>query len=1517
MKQAEKMDRSLQELIDIIHFTENVSAKIHGLRTEEEIFHTVIQEFAGSKRYAATIMLLTEDGRALTVKESSVGRRVLHAMEKAAGLKLEGFRAELDKSTIFAQVIREGKVIEANGAQILGELVPGALVGVLIKILGLGTQPSLLVPLQRHGKPIGLVAVTSPGFPEAMIPSVRNLAQHISVALEMAEEHASRVRAEQALSESERQLRALIENAPDCILILNADGTVRYVSPSVERAFGYTLEELRNRSALGLVHPDDLSAVTEMIARSMEKPDELVSLRIRVLNKDGSWRNVEFVGKNLIADPAVHGIVVNFRDVTDRKQAEELFSVLSANAPVAMYIAQDGVLRFVNPAFLSITGFSGEEILGKPSLSIVHPEDRERVRERAIRMLKGLDSSGYEFRLLAKDGSERHVYEKVASIEYGGKRAVLGNFVDITAIKKTEEEQQRLLAAFEEQNRIITAANAELEETMQKLEQAHQEIQVHAYEIEAANEELRHTQERLLEVNQRLRESEEKYRNLIENAGTPIIYCDLEGRIILLNDIGAKMLHGGRDDFMGKVLYEVLPEMAEAMRAQIRSVVESGVGNEFENLLERSDGSFWFRSNIQPVRDDSGRITAVQIIAQDITERKRIEQALREREQEYAALVELSPDGIVLMRGSEILFANQRMYQLMEAVDFDWAGKDILELIESWHVPEKVFGSEKGRGMKEEMVADVLANDRPRTVVIPVEKAAGEVGWLEISGNPIEYKGGKARLNFIRDVTERKRAEEQIERLNAILKAIRRIDQLILWEKDPERLIQGACETFTQTRGYSGAWIVLMDKLGRYASSAVAGIDPQAFSSMIERMKKGEWPPCARAAFDTPRPRAVDASASACADDCPLCSRSQQRAIVLRLQYKDDIFGIISIIRPLALESGEEELSLIEEVGGDIAFGLHAIEMEQERAAAEQEIRAQHEEIQVHSHELEVTNEELREAQNKLLEYSEELKQRLDELQAAYEKLKELDKMKDNFLSTVSHELRTPLTSIKSFAEILLNYENDRETEKEFLGIINEEADRLTRLINDVLDISKIEAGRVQWHPVDLSIPDVLESAVNATRALVAQANLTMELTWEPDLPIVWADRDRIIQVVTNLISNAVKFTPAGGHIGIKAERLRSETTEGLEMVKVSVSDTGIGIPPEEHQRIFEKFHQIGDTLKDKPKGTGLGLTICKDIVEHFGGRIWVESEPGKGSTFFFTLPAKSKAEPEAPAAENPAAANVGGGNGQREAQHLPPNPSNAPADDPPANQTGERPYTILVVDDEPNIRRFLGHELTQRGYHVIEAPNGNEAIRMAREHVPDLITLDVLMPDLTGLEVTAILRDAPATRDIPILIISVMENQEQAFKLGANDYLTKPCDVEEVARKVAQLIRRSPGRVLVVDDDKAFVREIQTALEKRGFMVSGAYDGQQGLEAARTGKPDLILLDLLVPKIGGADFIRALKSDPIGARIPIIALSGVDIEGDRVEVLSLGAADYLTKTGDMDRLFKTISTALGNRTRS
>ncbi len=262
--------------------------------------------------------------------------------------------------------------------------------------------------------------------------------------------------------------------------------------------------------------------------------------------------------------------------------------------------------------------------------------------------------------------------------------------------------------------------------------------------------------------------------------------------------------------------------------------------------------------------------------------------------------------------------------------------------------------------------------------------------------------------------------------------------------------------------------------------------------------------------------------------------------------------------------------------------------------------------------------------QRRLAEHRTHLQERTDELERAYAELKQLDAMKDHFLSLVSHELRTPLTSIRSFSEILLNYEEiDRDQVREFLEIINAESQRLTRLINDVLDLARMEAGRMAWNDTVLSIEDIIRDIARTHAALLAQKGLRLSIQIQPDLLPVQADRDRITQVITNLLGNAIKFSPQEGLITIFAESFEEECAATVvQWVRVGIRDEGEGIDPSEHSIIFEKFRQGTSASSELTiSGTGLGLPICKEIIEHYGGRIWVESEKGKGSVFLFTFP--------------------------------------------------------------------------------------------------------------------------------------------------------------------------------------------------------------------------------------------------------------------------------------------------------
>jgi signal transduction histidine kinase/CheY-like chemotaxis protein len=458
------------------------------------------------------------------------------------------------------------------------------------------------------------------------------------------------------------------------------------------------------------------------------------------------------------------------------------------------------------------------------------------------------------------------------------------------------------------------------------------------------------------------------------------------------------------------------------------------------------------------------------------------------------------------------------------------------------------------------------------------------------------------------------------------------------------------------------------------------------------------------------------------------------------------------------------------------------------------------------------------------------------------------DAAKSSFLSTVSHELRTPLTSVLGFAKIIrrrleerlfpLIPEEDRKIQQtkrqviDNLNVVVSEGERLTKLIDDVLDLAKIEAGKFTWNMESLSVSDVIERAVSATSSLFEAKKLMLVRNIEPGLPQINGDSDRLIQVVINLISNAVKFTDSGT-ITCSAGARDGD-------IVVSIADSGIGIAPTDQPKVFEKFKQVGDTLTDKPKGTGLGLPICKEIVEHHGGRIWVESEPGKGSTFSFSLPVKTGAAPSPRTIDIESLVRQ---LREKVDSHQP------------------RGKSILVVDDDPNIRSLLHQEFLEAGYTVRLAENGRQALALIREEAPGLVILDVMMPEMNGFDVAAVLKNDPVTMDIPIIILSIVQDKERGFRLGVDRYLTKPIDTASLFREVGALLDqgKSKKKVMVVDEDASTIRTLSDVLQTRGYQVVES-NGAELVSKAVSSKPDIIILNSLLSSNQGVRSLRFEK---------------------------------------------------------
>jgi signal transduction histidine kinase/ActR/RegA family two-component response regulator len=433
--------------------------------------------------------------------------------------------------------------------------------------------------------------------------------------------------------------------------------------------------------------------------------------------------------------------------------------------------------------------------------------------------------------------------------------------------------------------------------------------------------------------------------------------------------------------------------------------------------------------------------------------------------------------------------------------------------------------------------------------------------------------------------------------------------------------------------------------------------------------------------------------------------------------------------------------------------------------------------------------------ENMVQERTAALREKARELERANAELLEVDRLKSDFLSNVSHELRTPLTSIRSFTEIMLdNSMQLSDPERlEFLGIVATQADRLTRLISDLLDLSKIEAGEFHCHMETINPHAFLRPCIETLRTIARDKDVALEVDVPDSLPSILGDRDRLHQVLSNLIDNALKFTPAGGTVRVSAqvEATRVIATEAPpagvvcdlpesgEYLVVRVSDTGVGIPREFQQHIFEKFGQVGNVLTNKPQGTGLGLAISGSIMVQHSGALWVRSRNGDGSSFFFSIPVVVDSEALGP-----------------ESGEAPVYPALPPANSSElvaaieAHTLGRR---VLVVDDEPDTVAFITELLEPLGFRAIGCTSGNQAVAKARDLRPDCIVLDSHMPEINGCDVLRLLKGDASTKNIPVVVMGDPTEGRRVTELGAASLVPRPetrTDLVSATRSVATEIQ-------------------------------------------------------------------------------------------------------------------------------
>ncbi len=479
-------------------------------------------------------------------------------------------------------------------------------------------------------------------------------------------------------------------------------------------------------------------------------------------------------------------------------------------------------------------------------------------------------------------------------------------------------------------------------------------------------------------------------------------------------------------------------------------------------------------------------------------------------------------------------------------------------------------------------------------------------------------------------------------------------------------------------------------------------------------------------------------------------------------------------------------------------------------------------------------------------------------------------RLKSKFLASMSHELRTPLNAIVGFSDLLAEQTagqlNDKQ--KRFVNHIKQGSSHLLQLINDILDLSKIEAGQLELRCEDFKVKDALPEVLSTIRPLAMAKNIQVRHTMETDWA-VYADRVRFKQILYNLISNAVKFTPKEGRIDIDCH-------EDGNSVRISVTDTGIGIRPEDQAVIFEEFRQVEGAADTAQEGTGLGLAITKRLVEQQGGKIAVESSPGKGSRFTFTLPAGFRSVSEG-LSVNPA--------------------TNALSALVPSRS---KPL-ILVVDDEVSARELLASYLDSQ-YRIVMAESGAEAVKKAKELRPDAITLDVFMSGGNGFETLVELRKGLETANIPIIIVSIVDQKQVGFALGAADYLIKPIRkpvlLETIHKHVPSAIDDDDATILLVDDDFRALELLEETLRSAGYETQSVQSGARALEVLSSKLVSAVLLDLLMPGMDGFEVIRHLRSEPTLKDLPIFVMTGKNLTPEETAILDRETQALFHKNG-------------------
>ncbi len=820
-----------------------------------------------------------------------------------------------------------------------------------------------------------------------------------------------------------------------------------------------------------------------------------------------------------------------------------------------------------------------------------------------------------------------------------------------------------------------------------------------------------------------LRQSKEELRITLHSIGDAVISTDTEGRVVRMNGVAEQLTGWKVEEAKGKLMDEVFHIINSRSEEKIDNPVHQvlktgklvGLAND-TRLISKEGRTCQIADSAAPIMDEQGNVHGVVAVFRDVTEQYRMNRQIRESKAFMDAVFQSIQDGIsVLATDLTIRYVNPVMEQ--------WYSK------KTPLVGKKCYSAYHNAGQPCDPCPSLRAMKSKKTeseVVPGYPDPDSPVRWLELYSYPIldsDSQEVRGVVEFVRDITQREEAERELRRHKDLLTRSQRIARLGSWEMDLK----------TNTLNWS-------DEVYR-----IFGLQPQefeaTFEAFLERVHPDERSNVAQAFRNS-----VQAGEEGYETEHRIIKKDtgQVRHVHEKADHFRDHHGEIY-----------KSIGMVQDITDQKQYEEKILSYSEELQATTSDLRETNQELEATEEELRASNEELRDINRRLEEQKEEMER-------AKQKAEESDRLKSTFLANMSHEIRTPMNGIMGFSQMLQERDYPREKQRQFLGIIHSRTRHLLQIINDIVDVSKIEANQIALQFESFYLNDLMDELYNVfrnERSVYGKPYLqiVVDKGLDREQSLVNSDHYRLRQILDNLLSNALKFTDQGWvNFGYA---LQSNQT-----LLFYVKDTGSGIPSHQQANIFERFRQAEDSRGRIYEGTGLGLTISKNLAELLGGDMWLESEEGKGSVFYFTLPYKKK---------NPEKATANPG----EINHY---------------QDGQG-KTILVIEDDTTSLQYIRELLEPDGYEVIACETGWEGHQRLRENPGiDLILMDIKLPDVNGLELTRKIRSSDFRPDVPIIAqtaYAMSQDARKSMEAGCDDYISKPIDVTSLKEKMQQLL--------------------------------------------------------------------------------------------------------------------------------